>query len=112
MERYRQRGKSARHDHGVFNDESCGDFPQLQHAHPTRQHLCQKGQNMWLWGSFALALLLTSAVVFIDPIAEVFSLATDFGFDEFVIAFALALSTIVIVEIVKCFQRMYYKNKR
>ena len=60
----------------------------------------------------ALALLLTSAVVFIDPIAEVFSLATDFGFDEFVIAFALALSTIVIVEIVKCFQRMYYKNKR
>ena len=34
------------------------------------------------------------------------------GFDEFVIAFALALSTIVIVEIVKCFQRMYYKNKR
>ena len=72
----------------------------------------KKGQNMWLWGSFALALLLTSAVVFIDPIAEVFSLATDFGFDEFVIAFALALSTIVIVEIVKCFQRMYYKNKR
>ena len=51
-------------------------------------------------------------LVFIDPIAEVFSLATDFGFDEFVIAFALALSTIVIVEIVKCFQRMYYKNKR
>ena len=64
------------------------------------------------WLHLALALLLTSAVVFIDPIAEVFSLATDFGFDEFVIAFALALSTIVIVEIVKCFQRMYYKNKR
>lgn len=112
MERYRQRGKSARHDHGVLTMNLAEIFHSFNMRTQHGSIFAKKGQNMWLWGSFALALLLTSAVVFIDPIAEVFSLATDFGFDEFVIAFALALSTIVIVEIVKCFQRMYYKNKR
>lgn len=107
---------SAASPHGMTMAFLTMNLAEIFHSFNMRtQHgsiFAKKGQNMWLWGSFALALLLTSAVVFIDPIAEVFSLATDFGFDEFVIAFALALSTIVIVEIVKCFQRMYYKNKR
>lgn len=72
----------------------------------------KKGQNMWLWGSFVVALLLTCIVIFVDPIAKAFSLATDFGFDEFAIAMALSLSTIVIVEIVKVFQRRCYRNKK
>lgn len=71
----------------------------------------KKGQNMWLWGSFLISLLLTCIVIFVDPVAELFSLATDFGIDEFIIAMALAFATIVIVEIVKFFQRRYYNKK-
>lgn len=66
----------------------------------------KRGQNKYLWGSLILALLLTSIVIFVDPIAKAFSLATDFGVGEFAIATALALLTIVIVEIVKFFQRL------
>lgn len=71
----------------------------------------KKGQNMWLWGSFVLSLILTLGVIFIDPVAEAFSLATDFGMDELAIAMGLAFSTVVIVEIVKFFQRIYYSKK-
>ncbi len=70
-----------------------------------------KGQNKYLWGSLVLALLLTCVVIFVDPIAEVFSLATDFGFDEFVIAACLALTSIVVVEIVKAIERAVHKNR-
>ncbi len=70
-----------------------------------------KGQNKYLWGSLVLALLLTCIVIFVDPIAEVFSLATDFGFDEFVIAACLALTSIVVVEIVKAIERAVHKNR-
>lgn len=72
----------------------------------------KKGQNWWLWGSFALSLVLTSVVIFVDPIAEIFSLATDFGTDEFLIAMALAASTIVVVEIVKLIQRKIEARKQ
>lgn len=72
----------------------------------------KKGQNMWLWGSFLVSLLLTCIVIFVDPVAEIFSLATDFGIDEFIIAMALAFATIVIVEIVKFIQRRYYAKKK
>lgn len=71
----------------------------------------KKGQNKYLWGSFVLALLLTIIVIFVDPIAKAFSLATDFGIDEFAIATGLALMTIVIVEIVKLIQRAIARRK-
>lgn len=70
-----------------------------------------KGQNKYLWGSLVVALILTCAVIFIDPIAEAFSLATDFGFDEFILAAGLALMSIVVVEIVKAIERAVRKNR-
>ncbi|MDY4622729.1 MAG: cation transporting ATPase C-terminal domain-containing protein [Eubacteriales bacterium] len=70
-----------------------------------------KCRNKYLRGSLVLALLLTCVVIFVDPIAEVFSLATDFGFDEFVIAACLALTSIVVVEIVKAIERAVHKKK-
>ena len=58
-----------------------------------------------------LALLLTCIVIFVDPIAEVFSLATYFGFDECVIAACYALTSIVVVELVKAMERAVHKKK-
>ncbi len=72
----------------------------------------KKKQNKYLWGSFVLALILTCVVIFVDPIAEAFSLATDFGIDEFAIATGLALLTIIIVEIVKFFQRASLSRRK
>ena len=70
-----------------------------------------KNQNYWLWGSFALSLLLTCIIIFVEPIARIFDLATDFGAIEFLIAMGLAFMTIVVTEIVKAFQRLYYRKK-
>ncbi len=71
----------------------------------------KKGQNLWLWGSFMVSLLLTSSIIFVDPLARAFKLATDFGIDEFLVAMALSALTVVIVEIVKLFQRCCHKNR-
>ena len=70
----------------------------------------KKGQNLYLWGSLLIALVLTCVVVFVPSVARVFSLADNFGLDEFAIAVALSLMSIVIVEIVKFIQRRVRKN--
>lgn len=70
----------------------------------------KKGQNLYLWGSLLIALVLTCVVVFVPSVARVFSLADNFGLDEFAIAVALSLMSIVIVEIVKFIQRIVRKN--
>ena len=68
-----------------------------------------KGQNKWLWGAGILSLLLTSVVVLIDPIANVFNM-TAIGWQEYLVAMALGFLVIPIVEICKFFTRMRRKK--
>ncbi len=70
-----------------------------------------KGQNIWLWGAGILSLVLTSVVVLVAPIAEVFGMV-GIGFDEYLIALGLGFSIIPIVEIIKLFQRLFHKAKK
>ena len=69
-----------------------------------------KKQNGALWGATALALVLTLAVVFIPPVANVFGFAVV-GWIELVIAAGLALSILLFVEITKCITRGIDKKK-
>ena len=69
-----------------------------------------KGQNLWLWGAGALSLILTSVVVLIDPVARLFDMVA-IGWEEYLVAMALGLLIIPIVEIIKIFSRMIDKKK-
>ena len=69
-----------------------------------------KGQNLWLWGAGALSLVLTSAVVLVEPIAKLFGM-TAIGLEEYLVAVALGLLIIPIVEVIKTFSRMIDKKK-
>ena len=67
-------------------------------------------QNLWLWGSLALSLILTVTVIFVPFLAKVFRFTT-IDFREFVIAVGLALLIIPIIEITKLIQRSLEKKK-
>ena len=67
-------------------------------------------QNLWLWGSAALALLLTTVVIEIPALAALFEFTT-ISMQEYVIAMGLAILIIPIVEIVKAFQRASARRK-
>ena len=69
-----------------------------------------KRQNIWLWGAGILSLILTSVVVLIQPIAEVFSM-TAIGWEEYLVAMALGFAIIPLVEIGKIFSRIVDKKK-
>lgn len=70
----------------------------------------KKSQNLYLWGSLIVALILTCVVVFVPSLARAFSLADNFGVDEFAIAIGLSGMAIVIVESVKLIQRKINKK--
>ncbi len=67
-------------------------------------------QNLWLWGSAALALLLTTVVIEIPALAALFEFTT-ISMKEYGIAMGLAILIIPIVEIVKAFQRASARRK-
>lgn len=69
-----------------------------------------KKQNKWLLGAAALALVLTTVVIEIPFLARAFEFEV-IGFEEYGIAFALGISIIPLVEIVKAIQRMLSKTK-
>ena len=69
-----------------------------------------KKQNWWLWGAGILSLILTTAVVEIDFLANAFELA-HLDLMEYGIAFGLAILIIPIVEIVKIIHRAVDKKK-
>ena len=69
-----------------------------------------KNQNWWLWGAGILSLILTTVVIEIPFLADVFELA-QLDLREYGIAFGLAILIIPIVEIVKIFHRMVDKKK-
>ena len=68
-----------------------------------------KGQNKWLWGAGALSLILTSVVVLVAPIAEIFGMVA-IGWEEYLVAMLLGLAIIPIVEFIKIFSRMIDKK--
>ena len=67
-------------------------------------------QNLWLWGSAAIALLLTTTVIEIPALAEIFEF-TVISLKEYGIAMGLAVLIIPIVEIVKAIQRASEKRR-
>jgi Ca2+-transporting ATPase len=69
-----------------------------------------KGQNKWLWGAGALSLILTSVVVLVEPLANVFGMVA-IGWEEYLVAMALGFAIIPIVEFIKIFSRMIDKKK-
>jgi Ca2+-transporting ATPase len=69
-----------------------------------------KGQNKWLWGAGALSLILTSVVVLVEPIANVFGMVA-IGWEEYLVAMVLGFAIIPIVEFIKIFSRMIDKKK-
>lgn len=70
-----------------------------------RQSIFSLGtQNLWLWGSLAVAFLLTTVVIEVPALAAIFGFTT-IDFEEYAIAMGLAIMIIPIVEIVKLFQR-------
>ena len=67
-------------------------------------------QNKWLWGSALAAFLLTTLVIEVPFLADLFEF-TVIDFKEYLIAMALAILIIPLVEIVKACQRAYAKKK-
>ena len=69
-----------------------------------------KKQNGWLWGSLLLAFVLTSAVIFVPAFATAFGFET-ISLNEFVVALALAVAIIPLVELEKLIARAINKKK-
>ena len=69
-----------------------------------------KGQNLWLWGAGTLSLALTSLVVLVDPVANLFGMVA-IGWQEYLVAMGLGLLIIPIVEIVKLVSRLIERRK-
>ncbi len=67
-----------------------------------------KGHNTILWGAMAASFILTTIILFVDPIAAAFQF-TQINLTEFLIAFGLAFTIIPIMEIVKLIQRSVKK---
>ena len=68
-----------------------------------------KGRNLLLIGAMVLAFLLTTAVIEIPVLADLFGF-TVIDLKEYLIALGLALTVIPVVEIVKLIQRSLKKN--
>lgn len=66
--------------------------------------------NWYLYGSMLLSLVLTSTVIFVPFLAEIFQFET-ISLNEYVVALALAFSVIPVVEIVKAIERAVHKRK-
>ena len=70
----------------------------------------QKSHNKALFGAMIASLVLTTAIIEIDPLANAFGF-TPIGLTEYGISIGLAISIIPLVEIVKFFQRLSAKKK-
>ena len=64
-----------------------------------------KKQNVMLWGAAGLALLLTTAVIYVPFLKNLFGF-TEISLAEYGMALALAILIIPAVELVKLFQRL------
>jgi HAD ATPase, P-type, family IC len=66
-------------------------------------------QNIWLWGSFVMSLILTFVVIE-TPLSQAFGFA-EIGFEEYAAAMFLAVSIIPLMELYKAVMRSVQKNK-
>ncbi len=82
----------------------CEIFHSLNMRSRRQSIFTLKTQNMWLWGSLAVAFLLTTVVIEVPALAAIFGFTT-IDFKEYAIAIGLALLIIPIVELVKAIQR-------
>lgn len=69
----------------------------------------QKSHNKALFAAMVASLVLTTAIIEIDPLANAFGF-TPIGLTEYAISIGLAISIIPLVEIVKFFQRLAAKK--
>ena len=69
-----------------------------------------KKQNFFLWGAFLIALALTTGVIYIPFLANLFSFQSISAVEYFT-AMALSVSIIPLVEIVKLIERNVNKKK-
>lgn len=69
-----------------------------------------KKQNILLWVSMFASLCLTTAVIYIPPLAKAFGF-TSIQWDEYLIAIAMAFTIIPLMECTKWIQRMLHKKK-
>ncbi|MDO4582444.1 MAG: cation-translocating P-type ATPase [Bacillota bacterium] len=70
-----------------------------------------KHGNFWLYGSMVLSLALTTIVIYVPALANAFGFE-HISLNEYLIAMALAVSIIPIVEIIKLFQRSFRKRAK
>lgn len=66
-------------------------------------------QNPYLWGATVLALLLTSAVIYVPFLSSAFGF-TSISLSEYLIAMGLALLILPLVELVKLMQRLHHRH--
>lgn len=69
-----------------------------------------KRQNVYLLGAMALSLVLTAAIIFIPPLANLFEF-THISLFEYIVSMLLAVSVIPIIEITKIFMRARRNRK-
>ena len=69
-----------------------------------------KKQNLWLWGTLAISLLITAAVIFVPFLSSAFSFQPITP-AEYLTALGLALTVIPIVEIEKAVRRLILRPR-
>lgn len=69
-----------------------------------------KKQNWWLWGAFALSLVLTTVVIEVAPVAHLFGFA-ELSLNNYLFALILAFLIIPIMEVYKAAWRAAEKRK-
>ena len=86
---------------------------EIFHSYNLRSHgsiFKLKTRNMILWGSMIVSLILTSCLIFIPALSDLFGFA-HISLEEYAVALGLAVSTIPIVETVKLITRAFGKKK-
>ena len=68
-------------------------------------------QNKWLWGTLLFSLLITAAVIFVPFLNRAFSFQ-PISLTEYLVAMALSLSVIPVVEIEKAVRRRVLRLRR
>ncbi len=99
--------------HGITLAFLAMSMSEIFHSYNLRSHgsiFKLKSHNMILWGSMILSLILTTALIFVPALSNLFGFSEDIGLIEYGIALALAVSTIPIVEIVKLIGRLCHKK--
>ncbi len=69
-----------------------------------------KGQNIWLWASIIGAFVLTTAVIYIPGLSDAFGFA-HISLVEYLVAVAMAVAIIPIVELTKLVTSRVFKRK-